>query len=71
MTDKVIEELAQYAPESKGTQLYLRATVWIHEPLRNDKFGPPPKVVRSLWAGLMTWHQWYRYVVLLDVSIDI
>ena len=62
LTDKVIDELVQYVPESKGTQLYLQAAVWTHEPFCNDKFGPPPKVVRSLWAGLMTWRRWYRYV---------
>ena len=62
LTNKVIEELAEYVLESKGTQLYLKAAVWTHEPFRNDKFGPPPKVVRSLWAGLMTWRRWYRYV---------
>ena len=49
-------------PESKGTQLYLRAAVWTHEPYRNERFGPPPKVVRSLWAGLMTWRRWRRYI---------
>ena len=58
----MIDELVQYVPESKGTQLYLQAAVWTHEPFRNDKFGPPPKVVRSLWAGLMTWRRWYCYV---------
>ena len=62
LTDKVIHELAQYVPEAKGTRLYLRAAVWTHEPYRNDKFGPPTKVVRSLWAGLMTWRRWYRYI---------
>lgn len=55
LTSNVIAELAQFVPESKGTQLYLKAAVWTHEPYRNDKFGPPPRVVRSLWAGLMTW----------------
>ena len=62
LTEKVIQELAEYVPEAKGTQLYLRAAVWTHEPFRNDKFGPPTKVVRSLWAGLITWRRWYRYV---------
>lgn len=62
LTNRVIEELAQYVPESRGTQLYLKAAVWTHEPFRNDKFGSPPKIVKSLWAGLMTWRRWYRYV---------
>ena len=62
LTDTVIEELPHYVPESKGTQLYLRAAVWTREPFRNDRFGPPPKVVKNLWVGLMTWRRWYRYV---------
>ena len=62
LTTTTIQQLAEYVPESKGTQLYLRAAVWTHEPYRNDKFGPPTKVCRSLWAGLMTWRRWYRYI---------
>ena len=62
LTTTTIQQLAEYVPESKGTQLYLKAAVWTHEPYRNDKFGPPTKVCRSLWAGLMTWRRWYRYV---------
>ena len=62
LTTKTIEELSTHVPESKGTQLYLRAAVWTHEPYRNERFGPPPKVVRSLWAGLMTWRRWRRYI---------
>lgn len=27
-----------------------------------SNFGSPPMVVRSLWAGLMTWRSWRTYV---------
>ena len=62
LTTTTIQQLAEFVPESKGIQLYLKAAVWTHEPYRNDKFGPPTKVCRSLWAGLMTWRRWYRYI---------
>lgn len=62
LTTTTIQQLAERVPESKGTQLYLKAAVWTHEPYRNDKFGPPTKVCQSLWAGLMTWRRWYRYI---------
>ena len=55
LTTTTIQQLAEYVPESRDTQLFLKAAVWTHEPYRNDKFGPPTKVCRSLWAGLMTW----------------
>ena len=64
LTTTTIQELATHVPESKGTQLYLQAAVWTHEPFRNNNFGPPPKVARSLWAGLMTWRRWRRYIQL-------
>ena len=62
LTCTTIAQLAKYVPESKGTQLYLQAAVWTHEPFRNDRFGPPTKVVRSLWAGIMTWRRWRHYI---------
>ena len=61
MTTDTIQELATHVPESQVTQLYLQAAVWTHEPFHN-KFGPPPVVARSLWAGLMTWQRWRRYI---------
>ena len=64
LTKTTISELHAHVPESKGTQLYLQAAVWTHEPFRNDRFGPPTKVARSLWAGLMTWRRWRRYIQL-------
>lgn len=42
----------------------LQAAVWTHAPYRNDKFGPTPLVVRSLWAGIMTWRRWRQYIIL-------
>ena len=64
LTSTTIEELATFVPESKGTQLFLKEAVSTHEPFRNDKFATPPEVVRSLWAGLMTWRRWRRYIQL-------
>ena len=31
-------------------------------PLVNRSFGSPPQVVKSLWAGLMTWRRWRRFI---------
>ena len=39
-----------YVPSSNGTQLYLQASLWMHEPFRNDNFGSPTVVTQSLWA---------------------
>ena len=64
LTQTVIDELKTYVPGSEATQLILQAAVWTHAPYRNDRFGPPPVVVRSLWAGIMTWRRWRQYVVL-------
>ena len=64
LTKQTIKDLAIHVSESKGTQLYLQAAIWTHEPYRNSKFGPPPAVTRSLWAGLMTWRRWRRYIQL-------
>ena len=64
LTQTVIVELKVHVPGSKGTQLYLQVAVWMHAPYRNDKFGPPPAIVRSLWAGIMMWWHWRQYVVL-------
>ena len=61
---KTITELSAAVPESCSTQLYLKASVWIHAPFRNRRFGPPNVVTRSLWAGLMTWRRWRRFVQL-------
>jgi len=47
----------------------LQASLWMHDPYRNEKFGSPVAVTQSLWAGVMTWHlvekirgasQWHR-----------
>ena len=46
-----------HVPKSSATQLYIQATIWAHESYRNNKFGPPPTVVRSLWTSLVTWSQ--------------
>lgn len=59
-----IAELSAAVPESCSTQLYLKAPVWIHAPFRNRRFGPPTIVARSLWAGLMTWRRWRRFIQL-------
>ena len=51
LSQKAVDELAANIPDSEGTQLFLQAAVWTHAPFRNDNFGPPPDVIRSLWAG--------------------
>ena len=67
ISQKAIEEVKEFTPPSaKATQLYLQTTFWIIEPFRNNKFGSPPKVVQSLWAGIMTWRQWRKYVEITD-----
>ena len=63
LTQNVIDELKTYVPGSSGTQLYLQTAVWTHAPYLNDKFGPPPSVARSLWAGIMIWRQWRQYII--------
>ena len=63
LTDALIDELKTYVPSSTATQLYLQAAVWTHALYRNDKFGPPPVVARSLWAGIMTWRRWRQYII--------
>lgn len=65
LSTSTLEDLSRYVPESGATQLYIQAAVWTHEPYRN-KFGPPPAVVRSLWAGLMTWRRWRQYIQICD-----
>ena len=62
LSQKIIEEIKTFLPSAKATHLYLQATVWIVEPFSNNKFGSPPKVVQSLWAGVMTWRRWRKYV---------
>ena len=64
LTRKVIADLKVHVPSSEATQLYLLAATFTHEPFRNSKFGSPPQVVRSLWAGLMIWRRWRRYIQL-------
>jgi len=64
LTQTTIEELQFHVPGSKGTQLYLQAAVWTHAPYRNDKFGPPPSIAKSLWAGIMTWRRWRQYIII-------
>jgi len=66
ISQKAIEEVKLFSPSAKATQLYLQATLWIIEPYRNDRFGSPPKVVQSLWAGIMTWRRWRKYVEVTD-----
>ena len=64
LTQDVVEALASTVPGSQATQLYIQASVWIHAPFRNEKFGPPTSVARSLWAGVMTWRRWRQYVII-------
>ena len=68
LTQAVVDDLKMYVPGSQGTQLhvymYLQAAVWKHAPYRNEKFGPPPAIAQSLWAGIMTWRRWRQYVLL-------
>lgn len=66
ISQNIIQKLAEHVPESTGTQLFLQAAVWTHEPFRNNKFGSPPQVVRSLWAGLVTWRRWRSYIKITD-----
>ena len=62
----VVKDLQQYIPDSQGTQLYLIASTVIHAPFRNDKFGPPPTVVQSLWKGVMIWRRWRKFIQVSD-----
>lgn len=64
LTVKVITKLADHVPRSSATQLFLQAVVWTHVPYRNERFGPPPAVARSLWAGITTWRRWRQYILL-------
>ena len=66
INEKVVHDLKTYLPGLKGTQLYLIAANCTHEPFRNDRFGPPPLVVHSLWKGLIIWRCWRRYIQLTD-----
>ena len=66
LTDKTVQELATYVPEARGTQLYLKASYWVHAPFRNSSFGSPPTIVRSLWAGLMTWRRMRCYIQVIE-----
>ena len=59
-----IEELKTHIPQANATRLYLQASLWIHEPFRNEKFDSPIAVTQSLWAGVMTWRRWRKYVEL-------
>lgn len=52
LSQKLVDELAVHVPGSESTQLYLQAEVWVHTPYRDDKFGPPQKATRSLWADI-------------------
>ena len=42
----MVKDLKTFVPGSEGTQLYLLAAT--HEPFRNNHFGLPPVVERSL-----------------------
>lgn len=57
-----VEGLKQHMPEAKAIRLYLQASLWIHEPYLNENFGSPVAVAQSLWAGVMTWRRWRKYV---------
>lgn len=65
LTNRVIDELKVHVPASNATQLYLQAAVWTHCPYRNENYGPPPAIARSLWAGIMTWRRWRQYINLM------
>ena len=62
LTNTVITELQAHVPASNATQLYIQAAVWTHCPYRDEKYGSPPSITRSLWAGLMTWRRWRQYI---------
>jgi len=63
LTQTTIEELQLHVLGSKGTQLYLQAAVWTHALYRNDKFGSPSFIAKSLWAGIMTWRCWWQFII--------
>ena len=64
LSSNTVEDLKTYVPSSNATQLYLQASLWVHEPFRNDNFGSPTAVAQGLWAGIMTWRCWRRYIEL-------
>ena len=64
ISKSTVDALKEHIPEAKATRLYLQASLWIHEPFRNENFGSPIAVAQSLWAGVMTWRRWRRYVEL-------
>jgi len=39
------------------------------EPYHNENFSSPVAVTQSLWAGVMTWCQWRKYVELASGMI--
>ena len=72
LTSNVIDELKLHIPASNATQLYLQAAVWTHCPYWNDKYGSPLAIVRSLWAGIMTWRRWRQYICIMpELSLEI
>jgi len=46
ISKSTVEELTMHVPQAKGTRLYLQASLWIHEPFQNKKFGSPLAVVQ-------------------------
>ena len=54
-----VEDLKTHIPQANTTCLYLQASLWMHEPFCNEKFGSPPAVTQSLyiWAGVMIWRR--------------
>lgn len=71
LTTTVVTELEVHVPASNATQLYIQAAVWTHCPYLNEKYGSPPTIVRSLWAGLMTWRRWRQYInVIPSLSLE-
>ena len=70
LTQAVVDALASSVVGSQATQLYLQASIWIHAPFRNEKFGPPASIAQSLWAGIMTWRRWRQYIIVSpDLSL--
>ena len=41
ISKSTVEELKTHIPQANATRLYLQASLWIHEPFRNEKFGSP------------------------------
>ena len=64
ISQATVEELKTYIPQANATRLYLQASLWIRKPFQNETYSSPPAVAQSLWAGVMTWRRWRKYVEL-------